>query len=202
MSASSSRAMCSSTGATPSATCFCRSKCAAASEGLRGAGARLCSPRSACRISRTTTPIELSGGMQQRTAFCRALVHDPPLILMDEPLGALDAMTREQLRGDLERLWMDTAQDRHLRHPQHRRGGAALRRGRRDLAAAGHDRAARRRRPAAAAHAGAAAGRRLPAPGRRDQTDLHRAMASSRRRAMSDRATVGERLRGPHGATC
>ncbi len=51
-------------------------------------------------------PWELSGGMQQRTAFCRALVHDPPLILMDEPLGALDAMTREQLRADLERLWM------------------------------------------------------------------------------------------------
>jgi NitT/TauT family transport system ATP-binding protein len=53
-------------------------------------------------------PYELSGGMQQRTAFCRALVHDPPLVLMDEPLGALDAMTREQLRGDLERLWMRT----------------------------------------------------------------------------------------------
>jgi NitT/TauT family transport system ATP-binding protein len=51
-------------------------------------------------------PHELSGGMQQRTAFCRALIHDPPLILMDEPLGALDAMTREQLRSDLERLWM------------------------------------------------------------------------------------------------
>jgi NitT/TauT family transport system ATP-binding protein len=53
-------------------------------------------------------PFELSGGMQQRTAFCRALIHDPPLILMDEPLGALDAMTREQLRADLERLWMRT----------------------------------------------------------------------------------------------
>ena len=52
-------------------------------------------------------PYELSGGMQQRAAFCRALIHDPPLILMDEPLGALDAMTREQLRGDLERLWME-----------------------------------------------------------------------------------------------
>jgi NitT/TauT family transport system ATP-binding protein len=52
-------------------------------------------------------PYELSGGMQQRTAFCRALIHDPPLILMDEPLGALDAMTREQLRGDLERLWLE-----------------------------------------------------------------------------------------------
>ena len=46
--------------------------------------------------------------MQQRTAFCRALVHDPPLVLMDEPLGALDAMTREQLRSDLERLWLAT----------------------------------------------------------------------------------------------
>jgi NitT/TauT family transport system ATP-binding protein len=53
-------------------------------------------------------PFELSGGMQQRTAFCRALVHDPPLVLMDEPLGALDALTREQLRTDLERLWMQT----------------------------------------------------------------------------------------------
>lgn len=53
-------------------------------------------------------PFELSGGMQQRTAFCRALVHDPPLVLMDEPLGALDAMTREQLRVDLEQLWMQT----------------------------------------------------------------------------------------------
>jgi NitT/TauT family transport system ATP-binding protein len=53
-------------------------------------------------------PFELSGGMQQRTAFCRALVHDPPLVLMDEPLGALDAMTREQLRVDLEQLWIKT----------------------------------------------------------------------------------------------
>jgi NitT/TauT family transport system ATP-binding protein len=53
-------------------------------------------------------PFELSGGMQQRTAFCRALLHDPPLVLMDEPLGALDALTREQLRTDLERLWMQT----------------------------------------------------------------------------------------------
>jgi len=53
-------------------------------------------------------PYELSGGMQQRTAFCRALIHDPPLVLMDEPLGALDAMTREQLRRDLEKLWLAT----------------------------------------------------------------------------------------------
>lgn len=53
-------------------------------------------------------PFELSGGMQQRAAFCRALIHDPPLVLMDEPLGALDAITREQLRVDLEQLWLLT----------------------------------------------------------------------------------------------
>jgi NitT/TauT family transport system ATP-binding protein len=53
-------------------------------------------------------PYELSGGMQQRTAFCRALIHDPPLVVMDEPLGALDAMTREQMRVDLEKLWLKT----------------------------------------------------------------------------------------------
>jgi NitT/TauT family transport system ATP-binding protein len=53
-------------------------------------------------------PFELSGGMQQRVAFCRALIHNPPLVLMDEPLGALDALTREQLRLDLEQLWLST----------------------------------------------------------------------------------------------
>lgn len=53
-------------------------------------------------------PHELSGGMQQRAGIVRALVHDPPLLMMDEPFGALDALTREQMRIDLEELWMAT----------------------------------------------------------------------------------------------
>jgi NitT/TauT family transport system ATP-binding protein len=77
-------------------------------EAMRASADRLLDRVGIPPVARDRYPNQLSGGMRQRVSIARALVHEPSVLMMDEPFGALDAITRTQIRHDLELLWMET----------------------------------------------------------------------------------------------
>ena len=83
---------------------------------VRASGRASCCEASAWRGYEDKFPWQLSGGMQQRASICRALIHEPKMLLLDEPFGALDAFTREELWCILRDLWAAAALQRHPRH--------------------------------------------------------------------------------------